>query len=362
MLVLLTPFQGAWAQEVGEVLPVSFEQDFVRAQILEVGEVRQVERFGFEEASQTVTALLLSPGGGEETVSFEHFLNLLNPNDNARFSDGDSVILSLSTYNGEQSYSIYEPYRLGRLMTLFFLFVALVVLVSRRQGLMSLLALVVTLLILVFGILPRIVAGQSPFWVSLIGSAIIATLTFYLAHGFKKRTSLALLSTYVTLFLAMLLSLFSVRFSHLFGLGSESSAYLSTSSFQGIDLKGLLLGAIVIGTLGVLDDVTTAQTAAVHEIHRANTKLSFKDLYKRGLSVGREHISSLVNTLVLAYVGASFPVLLLITQSPRPLWVILNNEFLAEEIVRTLVGSTALVMAVPISTLVAAHYYGRKTA
>jgi uncharacterized membrane protein len=119
-----------------------------------------------------------------------------------------------------------------------------------------------------------------------------------------------------------------------------------------------LLGGIIIGALGVLDDITTGQVAAVEEIHSANPKLPFKELYVRGISVGQEHIASLVNTLVLAYVGASFPLFLLLTiNNEVPLWVRFNNEGIAEEVVRTLVGSTALIFAVPIATFLAAFFY-----
>jgi uncharacterized membrane protein len=185
-------------------------------------------------------------------------------------------------------------------------------------------------------------------------------ISISLAHGFHKRTFLAILSTAITLHLALALGWISVSFSKLFGLGSEDAVFLSFGEFSNIDLKGLLLGAIVIGSLGVLDDITTAQTATIEEIHKANPKLNFTELYTRGLSVGKEHIASLVNTLILAYVGASFPILILLVTSTTPLWVTLNNEFMAEEIVRTLIGSITLITAVPISTVLAAWVYGRK--
>jgi uncharacterized membrane protein len=143
-------------------------------------------------------------------------------------------------------------------------------------------------------------------------------------------------------------------------MGSDEAVDLTLGYFENVDLKGLLLGAIVIGALGILDDVITTQVATVEEIQNAHTRFSFWELYRRGLSVGKEHIASLVNTLVIAYAGASLPVFLFITTSENPLWVILNNEYMAEEIVRTLVGSTTLILAVPISTLLAAYIYSRR--
>ena len=133
--------------------------------------------------------------------------------------------------------------------------------------------------------------------------------------------------------------------------------YLQSGLTAGVNLRGLLLGGMIIGCLGVLDDITTAQTAAVDEIRKANPNLTSKQLLQSGLSVGREHIASLINTLALAYAGASLPLLLLFqTNETFPLWVTLNSEFLAEEIVRTLVGSTTLLLAVPISTWCAARF------
>jgi uncharacterized membrane protein len=193
---------------------------------------------------------------------------------------------------------------------------------------------------------PRILAGDNPFLTTLVGSIIIVTVSLYLAHGFNHRTSIALLSTSVTLALAIALAVLFVHLAKLFGLGTED-AYFLIAANQTINLQGLLLGGIIIGTLGVLDDITTAQTAVVAELKRAKPDLSRHELYKRSLTVGHEHIASLVNTLVLAYAGTSLPIFLLFTLNrTEPIWTILNSEFVAEEIVRTLVGSSALVMSV----------------
>ncbi len=167
----------------------------------------------------------------------------------------------------------------------------------------------------------------------------------------------------ITLGIALGLTVSFTFFANLLGIATEQSAYLKTA-IATIDLRGLLLGGIIIGMLGVLDDVTVGQVTTVQEIKDANRSLGFKELYRRGTSVGREHIASLVNTLMLAYAGVSFPLfLLLIVQSQSntvPLWLAVNGEPIAQEIVRTLVGSLALVFAVPITTLLAAYYYGKR--
>ena len=159
-----------------------------------------------------------------------------------------------------------------------------------------------------------------------------------------------------------MLAVVFVDIAKLFGTGSEDAYFLKIGLLANINLKGLLLGGIIFGAVGVLDDVTTAQTAAVDEISKANKKLGFKDLFSKGISVGKEHISSLVNTLVLAYVGSSFPLLLLFSlNNDVPVWVKYNSEFIVEEVVRTLIGSTTLVLAVPIATFIAAYFISRKS-
>lgn len=356
LTMLFSPFSHA-QNEMTENIEVT--ETFLKAEVIRVGE--RVD--GGEENFMTSTLPLevrLSDGpqaGQELKVDFN--VNPDVPDDEVPVSVGDSLVLVHSSINGEGSVYIYEPYRVDMLMILVMIFVFIVVFVAGKQGFYSLVGLLVTLVILLKGVLPLIIAGRDPVAVCFFGSLLIATTSLYLAHGFSKRTTLSLVSTFITLFLAFGLSVLAVSWVHLFGMGSEDALSFTFSNLAHVDLKGLLLGAIVIGTLGILDDVTTTQVAIIDELHKADPCLDFKELYKRGLSVGKEHIASLVNTLLIAYVGASFPVFLLIVNSHRPLWVIVNNEFLAEEIVRTLVGSMTLVVAVPISTLIAAHYYSR---
>jgi len=222
--------------------------------------------------------------------------------------------------------------------------------------------LLVSVGVLLFFIVPRIASGSDPLLTSLIGSYVIACTSLYLAHGFKKRTTIALLSTCITLALAAIAAVLSVKFTMLFGMGSEESMYLQTGQFAGVNLRGLLIGGFIIGALGVLDDMTTAQTAAIDEVSKANPSLTFQELKNAGFSVGKEHIASLINTLALAYVGASLPLMLLFQEnSGLPLWMVVNSETIAEEIVRTLVGSTTLLLAVPISTWCGAYFLRNTT-
>ncbi len=276
--------------------------------------------------------------------------------------DETIIVAKNNGFEGDPYY-MTDRYRLPALLFLTLIFIIAILVLGGIRGLTSLLGLFASIAILLLFVAPRILGGESPLAVSFIGAVLIAVVSLYLAHGFNKRTSIALLGTLITLGIALGLTVSFTFFANLLGIATEQSAYLKTA-IATIDLRGLLLGGIIIGMLGVLDDVTVGQVTTVQEIKDANRSLGFKELYRRGTSVGREHIASLVNTLMLAYAGVSFPLfLLLIVQSQSntvPLWLAVNGEPIAQEIVRTLVGSLALVFAVPITTLLAAYYYGKR--
>ena len=239
------------------------------------------------------------------------------------------------------------------LLALSLVFAAVVIALSRWRGLAALAGLAVSLLVLAKFVLPAILEGSDPLLVAIVGGATIMFLALYLAHGVTAATTTAVLGTLSSLFLTGLLALFFVDLSLFTGAGSEEAAFLQINQQQ-VDLQGLLLASIVIGTLGVLDDVTVTQASAVWELHRANPRYGVRGLYRAAVRVGRDHIASTVNTLVLAYAGASLPLLILFSVSERPLGQIVNTETVAEEVVRTLVGSIGLVASVPITTALAA--------
>lgn len=274
---------------------------------------------------------------------------------------GDVVLVTKVTDASGTQYLISDKYRLNSVLYLLLGFMAIVVIFGRKKGVGALLGLAMTVLILAKFIIPRILSGANPLFTIIVGSLAILLLSLYMAHGVNKRTSIALASTVLTLGLSILMAFFAVNIAKLTGLGSEDAFYLQFGNLENLNLKWLLLGGIIVGTLGVLDDITTGQTAVVAELKSANRELGFGELYKRGLVVGREHIASLVNTLVLAYAGASFPLLLLFSQNNKfPLWFSLNGEFFIEEVIRTLVGSAALILAVPITTAIAAYFWSKK--
>ena len=279
-----------------------------------------------------------------------------------KVSVGDVVIVNKPANAARDDiYYIADHYRNSRVALVVSLFFILAIIFGGWKGLTAILGMLFSAGVVFYGIAPRVLAGANALIVALLGGAVIIVVSLYVSHGFSKRTSIAVGASLATLVLAALCNYAAVIFTHLTGGGTEEAYYLQMDG-SSIDARGLLLGGIIIGVLGVLDDITTAQAAAVEEISLANTTLSFRELYRRGISVGKEHIASLVNTLVLAYVGASFPIVLLyILHKNIPVWLLLNSNFIAEEIVRTVVGSTALVLAVPLTTIMSAYIFSPKS-
>ncbi|WP_410663978.1 YibE/F family protein [Amycolatopsis sp. lyj-84] len=278
-----------------------------------------------------------------------------------RFAAGDKVVLS---YNGGDvadpaSFQIVDFQRGMPLLLLAGLFALAVIVLGRWQGLAALIALGLSFLILALFVLPSILAGESPLLVAIAGAGAIMFIALYLTHGLSARTSVAVLGTLVSLVLIGVLSAIFSAAASLTGL-DDSTSQLIGSLGHGIDARGLLLAGVVIGALGVLDDVTVTQTSAVWELRRANPSLGWRELYGAGLRIGRDHVGSAVNTLVMAYAGAALPVLLYTSLSGVGLGSILGAEDIAQEIVRTLAGSVGIVAAVPVTTVLAALIASRE--
>jgi uncharacterized membrane protein len=276
--------------------------------------------------------------------------------------DGDEVIVGKGAepqgepVPGEPAASPYFFVDFDRrlpLLALGILFSLVVIALSRWRGLAALAGLGVSLFVLVKFVLPAILEGSEPLAVAIVGGATIMFLALYLAHGVTAATTTAVLGTLASLGLTAALALLFVEISAFTGSGSEEATFLQISQQQ-VNLEGLLLASIIIGTLGVLDDVTVTQASAVWELRRANPEYGFGNLFGAAIRIGRDHIASTVNTLVLAYAGASLPLLILFSVSDRALDQVVNTEIVAEEVVRTLVGSIGLVASVPITTGLAA--------
>jgi uncharacterized membrane protein len=249
----------------------------------------------------------------------------------------------------------FSDFERGRpLLLLTVVFALLVIVGGRVRGARALLGLGVSLAIVLAFIVPSIVEGNSALEVALIGSLAIMLTTISLTHGLGIKTLAASLGTATSLFLTAALASVFTELAHLTGLSSDEAVFVRATSGAEISLQGLLLAGMVIGALGVLDDVTVTQASTVMAVKHANPSFGFKPLVQSGLSVGRDHVAATVNTLVLAYVGASLPVLLIFSIGDTPFMDAVNLEAVAEQVVAMLVGSIGLIAAVPVTTALAA--------
>jgi uncharacterized membrane protein len=288
------------------------------------------------------------PEKGTTTV-----LDITDSPDQPTLRVGDRVILGRSADPTGVAYYFSDYQRRTPLLALGLLFAVAVIGLARWRGAAALAGLVISLVVLVRFALPAILAGENALAVAIVAAAVIAVLIVYLAHGVTTRTTTALLGTLVSLALTAVLAVIFVHAAHLTGLSSEEDTYLRGILGGRVNLQGLLLGGIVIGTLGVLNDVTVTQASAVWEIYLANPAVDARRLYLSAMRIGRDHIASTVDTLVLAYAGAALPLLVIFTIAGRRLGDVLTGEIVAEQLVQTLVGSLGLVASVPVTTALA---------
>ncbi|MCU0660302.1 MAG: YibE/F family protein [Candidatus Pacebacteria bacterium] len=322
----------------------------LKARVIAVSESPQKALPGVSISSETqmISVELLEGERKGTTVSIF--------NDYLPFSEGDLlyVLHTTNPIDGIDTYAVSEPYRLPALLLFFVLFILVVFAVGGKQGIRGLAALAGGLALIGSFLLPGIIAGYSPVLVSVIVASLISILGSYVTHGFNKTTSSAVLGMVATILFTGALAFLAVHLTRLTGLYSEDAVYLNFDTKGTIDLQGLLLGSIIIGLLGGLYDAAIGQAAAVDELRSVAPHLPRTVIYRRAVRIGREHIGALVNTLAIAYVGAALPLILLFYNSASGSTLShLNQEVFATEIIRTLVGSIGLVLAVPLTTVIA---------
>jgi len=329
------------------------EMETMSARVIEVLEEGTVE-LG-EGSTQPYQRLLLRVESGslagQEIAVEEGTVNIISQE--RLFHVGDRVYLErVVGLDGDRFY-VSDFVRTSPLLWIVALFVGLVVLVGRGKGTRALVGTLFSLVVVFAFIVPQIMTGRDPVVVSIAGSILMLTISNYLIYGWNPRAHAAVAGMVLSMVLAGLLAWLFVGWTRLTGLAAEESSYLVMELGAGINLQGLLLGGIIIGSTGALDDVCVGQVSVVFELLDANPDLEWADLFRRSFNVGRDHIAAMVNTLVLAYTGAALPLLLAFTLYQEPLWRRINREPIAEEIVRTLVGSIGLVLAAPITSLIA---------
>jgi uncharacterized membrane protein len=271
---------------------------------------------------------------------------------------GDGVVLSYEPKADPGfRYQFADRQRRPVLLWLAVIFAVAVVALGRLRGAAALVGLAASIIVLLAFVLPAILDGRSPVLVAVVGASAIAYLALYLANGFSTRTTVALLGTLGALALTILLASVFTSLAEISGFASEEALIIKLGD-QALDLSGVVLGGMVIGALGALDDMTVTQSAAVWELRAANPQLPRRSIFRSAMRIGRDHVASTVNTLALAYAGAALPLLILFVQSRQSLGTVANSETVATEILGALVGSIGIVASVPLTTWLAVAVVG----
>lgn len=344
LLFLLAAFPGSlFAQELHQD-----EQGLFRGRVIEVisREERQVPGTETSHIFQSIRAEILEGSRKGEVVVIE--------NDYFELDEGDKFYFShLVDISGREMYEIVNVDRRGALAGLALVFVLAVVLFGGWQGVRSLVALLGSFLAIFYILLPGLLNGWNPILAgSLVAGGILFAAIFF-THGFNRESVVAYGGTMLAVLITGVFAAFSVDIANLSGFYSDESVYLNFSTSGTLDFTALLLGAIIIGILGVLDDIAATQAAVVSEFYAHDPDMTKTQAYTRAIRVGREHVGALVNTLVLAYTGAALPLLLYFQTATANVGTLVNLEVIATEIVRIIVGSVGLVLTVPIVTALA---------
>ncbi|MGZ9234287.1 MAG: YibE/F family protein [Anaerolineales bacterium] len=331
----------------------TFGSETVRARVTEIIEEGEIDLGGTVQRYQVARVEVLE--GEYRGILMEMDYGRRGVLSNAVYlQPGDNVLVTIGARpDGVLTVYFVDFVRTDSLLWLTAIFVVVILAISRWKGLRSLLSMAFSLLVIIGYIIPHILAGEDPLWVSIVGSVILLGVTLYLTYGWNLKTHAAVVSMIFVLLITGTLATLFVFFARLTGSGDENALFLLQMLNTQINLRGLLLGGMIIGALGVLDDLVTTQASAVFELHHANETLGFRALFRSAMRIGQDHVAATVNTLVLAYAGAALPMLLMFSLGRGNFGLLVNFEFIAEEIVRTLVGSLGLVTAVPLTTAIA---------
>ena len=275
-------------------------------------------------------------------------------NDYIRLEEGDEFYLNFSlTDDGSEIFSVRDLDRTKSIALFVLLFIIVVIALGGKQGWRSLLSLFGGIFIVLYVLVPGLIEGYPPVLMSILVAALILFVAIFFTHGFNKESVVAFSGTMMSVVITSFLAFVAVNMLRFTGFATDAAIYLNFETDGILDFQGLLLGSIIIGVLGVLDDIAVTQAAVVSELHKTNPNQDRIDIYNRAMRVGREHVGALVNTLVLAYTSAALPLLLFFAVTESEWLHVLNQEIVSGEVIRMIVGSIGLIMTVPIVTILA---------
>ena len=359
-VIAIVAAAALWPYIVDVKLPEAqmsaFGSETVRAEVTSVLEEGAIDMGGRQQTYQLLEVRALEGDFAGIPMQIDFGKRQVR-SDDYKLAAGDQIIITISVMPDNRVNAYYVDYvRIQPILWLTAIFAVSILVISRWKGLRSLLSLAFSLFIIIGYIIPHILAGEDPLRVSIIGSSILLGVTLYLTYGWTLKTHAAVIGMIFVLLITGTLSYVFVVLTRLNGLGDENAMFLIQMLDTPINLRGLLLGGMIIGALGVLDDLVTTQASAVFELHHANPSLGFRGLYNAAMRIGQDHVAATVNTLVLAYAGAALPMLLMFSLGRGNYGYLINFSIVAEEIVRTLVGSLGLIAAVPLTTAIAAGF------
>jgi len=333
---------------------VGYTSETVRAEVLNIQEEGHIT-VGKQEQIYQIVEIEVSEGEFKGSHMFLEFgKNQIMPEEYILKAGSEILVtVGISPLDNTPGAFFVDFARWKALVWIFLLFAIISFVIGSWTGVRSLLGIMVGMGVIILYIIPQIAIGANPVLTSIIGSAVFLTVSLYLVYGWRAMTHSAVISMIISLILTGAVSVFAVKLARLTGFGNENMMFLIQQSENPIDMRGILLAGIIIGSLGVLDDLVVGQSSAVFQLSEVSENLKFNNLYQRAMTIGRDHVAASVNTLVLAYAGESLPMLLLFHITNVNLGMAVNVSFIAEEIVRALAGTIGLFLSIPISTAMA---------
>ncbi len=332
-----------------EELIVDYKGTF-KAKVVNISEGRQ-ENVGFSDVLAVYKNLEIKFLNGpqkDQIIIFE--------SDFPNIKEGQKVYINHNTHSGSDVYSITSIDRVNSILFFILLFIIAIVIFGGWQGFRSVISLGFSFITIFYVLIPILLKGYNPILSSFVIASTILFLAIFFTHGFNKESSVAYAGTMIAVLLTSFLAMVAVKMNNLSGFVGDESTYLNMNTGGTLNFSGLLLAGIIVGVLGVLDDIAITQASVVTELFNTDKNLTRRQVYVKAIRVGKEHVSALVNTLILAYVGTSLPLLLLIKTYDYDIQTVLNMESISTEIIRAIVGSIGLIMTVPIVTLLAVFY------
>jgi len=333
-------------------IAIGYSSDTVRAMVVDIVEEGEIQMGEILQPYQVAAIRILEGEFEGEIVQIDHGKRQIRP-EGFELAQGDTILVTIGQDQFGALMAYFVDYiRLKPLLLLILIFVVVNILVNGFKGVRSLLGIGVSVVVIIYYIVPNILAGKDPILVSMLGSFIFLAITQYLVYGWTLKTQVAMTGILFAMLVTGILAVVFVDHTLLSGFGDENSMFLVQQGGN-LNIKNLLVGSIIIGTLGVLDDLVIGQISSVIEIYQANPHLSFRQRFRGAMNIGSDHVAATVNTLVLAYLGASLSMFLLFSMNNVDFLKLLNINYIAEEIVRSLVGTLGLFTSVPITTLIA---------